>query len=136
MLGIVCGMDANSRRSIIGIAIAVVLGLLVALAGSDGSVTVGTIAVFGIGAAIAYAINWIAYIPSNMAKTEQYYDLTGSITYLSCVVFLIAAGERNPRAWLIATMVVIWAIPSVSSTLASICSAFMAATSYMSLGLA
>ncbi len=111
MLGIVCGMDANSRRSIIGIAVAVVLGLLVALAGSDGSVTVGTIAVFGIGAAIAYALNWIAYIPSNRAKTEQYYDLTGSITYLTVMVAALAlSSDLDLRAGIAAAMVGVWAL--------------------------
>jgi hypothetical protein len=34
---------------------------------------------------IAYLIQWIAFIPAYIFQTEKFYDLTGSITYLSVV---------------------------------------------------
>ena len=104
-------MDDNQRRSIIGITVAVALGALVALAGSDGSTQVGSLAVFAIGAAVAYLINWIVFIPSNAAKTEQYYDLTGSITYLSVVgLAVVLSTDLDLRAYVAAAMVAIWAL--------------------------
>lgn len=104
-------MNENARRSIIGIAVAIVLGALVALAGSDGSVSAGGFAVFAIGAAIAYVINWIVFIPSSRAKTEKYYDLTGSITYLSVIgAALVLSSDLDARALIAAAMVTVWAL--------------------------
>ena len=37
---------------------------------------------------LAYVIHWIAYIPAYMFQTEKFYDLTGSVTYLSVVWFV------------------------------------------------
>ena len=74
-------MTDQRRRSIIGIAAAVLIGVIVVFAGSDGSSKVGSVAVFALCGLLAYAINWVAFVPSNRAKTEHYFDLTGSITY-------------------------------------------------------
>ena len=32
---------------------------------------------------LAFAIQWIAFIPAYIFQTEKFYDLTGSLTYLS-----------------------------------------------------
>ena len=37
---------------------------------------------------LAYIIHWIAYIPAYVFQTEKFYDLTGSVTYLSVVWFV------------------------------------------------
>ena len=37
---------------------------------------------------LAYVIHWIAYMPAYMFQTEKFYDLTGSVTYLSVVWFV------------------------------------------------
>ncbi|MGB8362761.1 MAG: hypothetical protein WCE80_15280, partial [Acidimicrobiia bacterium] len=76
-------MDETARRSVVGTAGAVLVGALVALAGSDGGSSFGGMAVFAICAAVAFGINWLVFIPSNAAKTEKFYDLTGSVTYLT-----------------------------------------------------
>lgn len=87
------------------------VGALVAWAGSDGSDEVGGVPVFVIGGLLAYAINWVAYVPSLLARTEHYFDLTGSVTYLTVVVVaLILSDGLDVRAWLVAGAVVIWAL--------------------------
>lgn len=102
-------MDRN-RRSIVGIVVAVGIGALMALAGSDGSVDVGSVPVFALCALIAYLINWVAFVPANAAKTERYYDLTGSLTYVTVTVVAVAlSGDLDARAWIVAAMVVVWA---------------------------
>ncbi len=101
----------DSKRSLIGITAAIVLGVLVILAGSSGSSKVGSIAVFAVGGFIAYGINWLVFIPSNAAKTEHYFDLTGSATYITVVVVaLLLSDDLDTRAWLVGAMVVIWAL--------------------------
>ena len=34
---------------------------------------------------LAFVINWIAYIPAYFLQTEKFYDLTGTITYLTVI---------------------------------------------------
>ena len=67
-------------KSIINIIIAVfafVIGFGIAmLTGSD---TVKHVVL------LAFAINWIAYVPAYLLQTEKFYDLTGTITYLSVI---------------------------------------------------
>ena len=104
-------MSSAHRTAIIGIVAAVVIGVLVALAGSDGSTEAGGVAVFAIGALVAYGINWLVYIPSSIAKTERYFDLTGSITYLTVTIVAVAlSGDLDARAWIAAAMVAVWAL--------------------------
>jgi steroid 5-alpha reductase family enzyme len=94
----------------IGIAVAVVIGAIVALAGSDGSTTVGWLPVFALCAGLAYLINWLVFIPSNMLETERYFDLTGSLTYLTVTaVALLLNPEIDARAWIAGAMVAVWA---------------------------
>lgn len=103
-------MDEQNTRSLIGIVSAVVIGALVALAGSDGSTQVGSIAVFALCGFLAYLINWLVFIPSNAAKTEKYYDLTGSATYITVtVVAVVLSSGVDARAWIAASMVIVWA---------------------------
>ena len=104
-------MSSAHRTAIIGIVAGVVIGALVALAGSDGSIEAGGIAVFAIGAIVAYGINWLVYIPSSIAKTERYFDLTGSITYLTVIVVALGlSGDLDARAWIVSAMVAVWAL--------------------------
>jgi steroid 5-alpha reductase family enzyme len=101
----------ETRRSFLGIGAAILIGALVALAGSEGSARVGPIPVFALCGLLAFVVNWLAFIPSNAARTEKYYDLTGSITYLtvtSAAVFL--SGDPDARALIAAAMVIIWTV--------------------------
>ena len=38
---------------------------------------------------LAFTIQWVAFIPAYIFQTEKFYDLTGSLTYLSAVWILI-----------------------------------------------
>jgi len=100
----------DRKKSLIGIVAAILIGILVALAGSSGSATVGSIAVFAICALLAYGINWLVFIPSNQRKTEHYFDLTGSITYVSVVIVaLLLSDNLDARALIVGGMVIVWA---------------------------
>lgn len=104
-------MTDQNRNSIVGIAASIAIGGLVVLAGSQGSTKVGSIAVFALCGLVAFAINWIVFVPSNRAKTEHYYDLTGSITYLMVTVLaLLLSDDLDARAVIVAAMVVVWAL--------------------------
>ena len=104
-------MTDQNRNSLLGIGASVLIGVLVVLAGSAGSSQVGSIAVFAVCGLLAYAINWVVFVPSNRAKTEQYFDLTGSVTYLTVtVVALLLSNDLDARAVIVAVMVAVWAL--------------------------
>ncbi len=105
------GRVVDKHRSLIGITAAVVIGALVILAGSQGSAEFGSIAVFALCGFLAYAINWAVYIPSNLAKTEHYFDLTGSATYITVTaVALLLSDDLDARAVIVGAMVMVWAL--------------------------
>jgi steroid 5-alpha reductase family enzyme len=104
-------MTAQDRNSLLGIVASLLIGVLVILAGSDGSAEVGSLAVFALCGVLSYVINWIVFVPSNFAKTEHYFDLTGSVTYLSLIAVAVAlSDELDARAVIVAVMVAVWAL--------------------------
>ncbi len=59
---------------------------------------------------LAFAINWLVFIPSNVGQTEKYYDLTGSVTYVTVTVVAVSlSSELDARAYVAAAMVIVWA---------------------------
>jgi steroid 5-alpha reductase family enzyme len=88
--------------------------LLVAVAigwaGSQGGQRVGGVPVFAFCGILCFALNWLVFIHAYAAQTERYFDLTGSLTYLTVVACGVALGNRDPRALLLALLVGAWAL--------------------------
>jgi steroid 5-alpha reductase family enzyme len=104
-------MTDEDRRSTIGIVASLLIGAFVAWAGSQGSTEVGWVPVFALCALLAYVINWVVFVPSNRAKTEKYFDLTGSATYLTVTaVALLLNDDIDARAAIAGAMVAVWAL--------------------------
>ncbi|CAH0220224.1 hypothetical protein SRABI98_02473 [Microbacterium sp. Bi98] len=100
----------SSRSSLIAIIVALVIGALVALAGSQGGATVGGIPLFAIAVAAAFAIQILAFIPAMLLRTERFFDLTGSLTFLAISVALVLMTPMpDARSWILAAMVILWA---------------------------
>ena len=71
---------------------------------------VGGLPVFALCGILAFAVNWIAFLPAYLSQTERFFDLTGSFTYLSLVLLALALrDEPDPRSLLLAVLVVLWA---------------------------
>lgn len=103
--------ENNNAQSIIAVAIAIVVGALISLAGSDGGDHIGSLPLFALCGALAFAINWVAFIPAALRQTEHFYDLVGGITYVSIIaVAVLFASELDLRATLVAAMVLVWAL--------------------------
>jgi len=103
-------MNKSAIKSIIGIILSILVGVGLAIAGSQGSARIGGIPIFALGIIAVYLIQWIAFIFSYINKTEKFYDLTGSFTYISISFFLILAiPDIDGRAVLLFAMVIIWA---------------------------
>lgn len=100
----------SSRSSLIAIIVALVIGALVALAGSQGGASLGGIPLFALAVAAAYAIQILAFIPAMILRTERFFDLTGSLTFLAISVALVLLTPLpDARSWILAAMVVLWA---------------------------
>lgn len=101
----------NRKRSISGIVICVVVTALVIAAGSAGSVEVGGYPLFALCGAFIFLVHLIAFIPSYSMRTEHYFDLTGSISYVSTVLFaLLFNSERTFHSILLGALVLVWSI--------------------------
>ncbi len=67
------------------------------------------IPVIWICAILAFALQWVAYVPALLFKTERYYDLTGTLTYFSVIICaLLLSGADSLRAWITGCLVMIW----------------------------
>ena len=102
-------MDEGRRRALVGIPLALVLGTLLALAGSHAGAQVGGLPLFALAVLAAFVVQWIAFVPAYIRQTEVYYDITGSVTYVVVTAGLLAlAPERDARAILLAALVLVW----------------------------
>ena len=65
-------------------------------------------------AVICIGIQWLAWIPASIGKTERFYDLTGGLTYLTVVGFSLWAGSQSEppslRELIVSLLVVIWSL--------------------------
>jgi steroid 5-alpha reductase family enzyme len=102
-------VKTRAGRSLIAVAIAVALGALMAAAGSQGGGRLGPLPAFAACALLAFCVQWLAFIPAYLSQSEKYYDLTGSLTYLS-VAALGASVYADARALLLAALIAVWAL--------------------------
>ena len=65
-------------------------------------------------ALICIGMQWLAWIPASMAKTERFYDITGGLTFLTVVGFSLWAGAQSEapslRELIVSLLVVIWSL--------------------------
>jgi steroid 5-alpha reductase family enzyme len=105
-------MNEKDVQSIVAIIIILIIATCLALAGSQGGVTVlDGIPLFALGVVVAFLIQWIVFIPAYFKKTEKFFDLTGSLTYITVTVLAVALSpEIDTRSILLMVLVSIWAI--------------------------
>ena len=103
--------ERSNSQIVVATTIAIAIGVVISWAGSDGGDRVGTVPVFALCCALAFAINWLAFVPSALAQTERYYDLVGGITYVTTtVVAVLLSRDLDLRSMLVASMVMIWSL--------------------------
>jgi len=98
-------------RSIIGIAVAVTLSLLIAIAGSNNSTLYDGMPIFMLCASVGFVLHWLGFIPAYLFQTEHYFDLIGSISYVATVALAFAlAPSFGTRGMVVATLICVWAV--------------------------
>jgi steroid 5-alpha reductase family enzyme len=103
-------MKKTDRNALIALPIVILIGLGVALAGSQGGVSVFGVPLFAFSVGLAFLIQWLAFIPAYLLQTESFFDLTGSITYISVtIISVLLSPVVDGRSILLLALVVIWA---------------------------
>lgn len=104
-------MKTTDRNSLIAFPILILIGVLVAWAGSQGGVLLFGVPLFAWSVGLAFLIQWLAFIPAYFLQTEKFFDLTGSLTYISVIaIAVVFSKDTDGRSILLAALVVIWAI--------------------------
>ena len=63
---------------------------------------------------LIFVIQWVAYIPAFIFKTEKFYDLTGSLTYITAISFALYSTNTSQNldlgSLIIGIAIILWAI--------------------------
>jgi steroid 5-alpha reductase family enzyme len=103
-------MKQSERNSLIALLVVVLVGLGMAFAGSQGGATAFGMPIFSLSVGLAFLIQWIAFIPAYLLQSERFYDLTGSLTYITVtLIALLLSPVVDGRSILLVALVVIWA---------------------------
>ena len=103
-------MKQTDQKSIIVFIVVVLIGALLALAGSQGSSTLAGMPVFALAVGVTFLIQWVAFVPAFIRQTEKFFDLTGSLTYILVTgLAVVFSPGADARALILAALVIIWA---------------------------
>ncbi|WP_025135120.1 DUF1295 domain-containing protein [Leucobacter sp. PH1c] len=104
-------MQQTRGRSIALISASIVLGALLALAGSQHGATLGGFPLFALAVLAAFVVQWLAFIPAALGRTDRFFDATGSLTYIMVTAtLLLLVPAAGPRGIVLGTMVIVWAL--------------------------
>jgi steroid 5-alpha reductase family enzyme len=103
-------MKKADRNALFAVLIAILIGLGLAVAGSQSGSSALGIPIFGFSVGLAFLIQWLAFIPAYLLQTEKFYDLTGGFTYISVtIVAVLVSPVVDGRSILLTVLVAIWA---------------------------
>ncbi len=103
-------MKETDRNALIALPIVILVGLGMAWAGSQDSTSASGIPLFALSVGLAFLIQWLAFIPAYRLQTEKFYDLTGSLTYVSVTTIAVLLSPAvDDRSILLLALVLIWA---------------------------
>lgn len=101
----------HAARSLLVVLVASIIGLAFAWGAGGGSGPLaGWPAVF-VCAGLAFAVNWLAFVPAALFQSDRFYDTTGALTYLTVIAAACAASwPLDPRSAIVAGMVAMWTV--------------------------
>jgi steroid 5-alpha reductase family enzyme len=103
-------VSSETRQALLSIAASVAVAVAIGWAGSQGGQRISSVPVFAVGGMVCFALNWLAFVPAYLAQTERYFDLVGSLTYLTVLALGLGLGTPDPRALLLALLIGVWAV--------------------------
>lgn len=101
----------NKKQVQRSLVISTLLATFVAWAGSQNGQEFNEIPLYGLCVILGFAINWLAFIPAFRLQTEKFFDLTGSLTYISLTLFALSMSTKlDQRSILLGSLVILWAL--------------------------
>ncbi len=89
---------------------------LLAITVQVGTISYDNVSLILVVMGLSFLIHWIMFIPSYVFQTEKFYDLTGSLTYITILIFvvyikqLLVHSVLDLRSILILSCIIIWTI--------------------------
>jgi hypothetical protein len=100
-------MEREERMAIAAIPAALVAAAILGWAGSTGGGTIFGFPTFAALYALAFVIQWVVFVPSYILQSERFFDITGSLTYISVVTLAAAwSAHVNARSALLLGLVI------------------------------
>ena len=107
---------SKNIKDYISVIIAFFIGALIAIGGSQNGAQYNGYPILFICLIISFVLHWIAFIPAYLARTEKFYDIAGTVAYLSVLAtasYLTVISSNNNlqlRSIIVIILVLIWAL--------------------------
>ena len=107
---------SSKLKDYFNIIIIICFASIIALGGSHNSMTYNGYPILFFCLSASFLVHWIIFIPSFLAKTEKFYDITGTLAYLITLYFASvltsysSGASLEPRTLIIIGMVSFWAL--------------------------
>lgn len=107
---------SKNIKDYISVIIAFFIGALIAIGGSQNGAQYNGYPILFICLIISFVLHWVAFIPSYLARTEKFYDIAGTVAYLSVLAtasYLTMISSNNNlqlRSIIAIILVLIWAL--------------------------
>ncbi|MDQ8183977.1 DUF1295 domain-containing protein [Pelagicoccus sp. SDUM812002] len=105
-------MNKEEKKSLLGIPLILIVGLGFAFVGSNGALlrADGNLHPFALSVAIAFLLQWLAFVPAFIFQTERYFDLVGSLSYITVALLAyLNTDSHGARSTILLAMVLLWA---------------------------
>lgn len=104
-------MSKQERNALIALPVILLLAAGLAWAGSQGGARWVGVPVFALAVGMAFIINWLAFIPAWLLRTEKFFDLMGGVTFISVTGMAFAlTSVHDGRAVVVLGIVLVWAL--------------------------
>ncbi len=107
---------SSKLKDYFNIIIIICFASIIALGGSHNSLSYRGYPILFFCLSASFLVHWIIFIPSFLAKTEKFYDITGTLAYLitlylaSLLTSYSSGASLEPRTLIIIGMVSFWAL--------------------------
>ncbi|MGB0996658.1 MAG: DUF1295 domain-containing protein [Pseudomonadales bacterium] len=96
---------------IVSVAAVLLLAWGVSIVGADQGKQYADVAVFVWCGVFAFGVQWLLFIHAWLAHTEKFFDLAGSLTYVTIfIAAVVLSAAYDPRSLIIAAAIIVWAL--------------------------
>ena len=103
-------MKKADRNALVALPVVVLIGVGIAAAGSQRGSSWHGVPVFALAVGLAFLFQWLAFVPAYLLQSERFFDITGSLTYISVTAIAVLLGPAiDGRSIVLLALVAIWA---------------------------